>query len=113
MAMLSAYLADPNIIAAFAVFSLVVLVSIGVYEVISAPRRAGARVEQLVHQLDAMAVKLSDAERIGGFGTFSWDFEHPENSFWSPEMFELCGLVARKDAPSIEALLTTVHEKDR
>jgi signal transduction histidine kinase len=92
---------------------LVFIAMWGVYIVISAPDKALKRFGNILQDLDSMKAKLNEAEKIGGLGSFVWEFDNPSASFWSEEMYVLSGLVARKVPPTISALLDTVHEEDR
>src|SRR6267154_2752103 len=67
----------------------IVALSIGigiVYIFVMAPVRAENRVAELVHRLDAVTAKLNEAQKLGNFGSFSWDFNNPMDSFWSEQM---------------------------
>ncbi len=100
----------PLILAAVFVF---IVVAFGVYFMSTAGRRADTRVSQLVHDLADARAKLLEAQEIGRFGTFLWDFQNPAQSFWSEETFKLFGLVVRSKPPAYETVMSTVHEKDR
>jgi signal transduction histidine kinase len=100
----------PLVLAALFVF---IVAAIGVYFMATAGRRANTRVSQLVRDLAEARAKLLEAQEIGRFGTFSWDFKDPTQSFWSLETFKLFGLVPRSKPPAYETVMSTVHEKDR
>ncbi len=100
----------PLVLAAVFVFFVVAL---GVYFMSTAGRRADAHVSQLVRDLADARAKLLDAQEIGRFGTFSWDFQNPARSFWSEQTFKLFGLIPRSKPPAYDTVMTTVHEKDR
>lgn len=100
----------PLILAAVFVF---VVAAVGVYVMSTARRRADSRVSQLVHDLADARAKLLEAQEIGRFGTFLWNFENPAQSFWSEETFKLFGLVVRSKPPAYETIMSTMHEKDR
>ena len=102
----------------------VVLTALGIFSVLvagflfqrmaKAPAQGEARVVELVNKLDAMARKLSEAEHIGKFGSFAWDFTDVSASFWSDEMFELCGLKPHPGKPPfVDTIVSTIHDKDR
>lgn len=93
--------------------AIISLAACGVYFVVTAPARAERRFGNLVRDLDAERKKLNEAEKIGNLGSFTWDFENPSASFWSDEMYVLCGLVARKVPPTISALIETAHAEDK
>src|SRR5262249_20910747 len=57
--------------------------------------------------------KLSEAQKIGKFGNFSWDFINPAETFWSDHMYELCGLVPRRRAPSPSVFVDIADPGDR
>jgi signal transduction histidine kinase len=99
------------LVAAAAAIVLVILLAI--YYVLQAPARAERRIAYLVQELSEVTEKLSEAEKIGNFGSFTWDFDNPSASLWSPEMYHLCGLVERRNPPTIEALIETAHKEDR
>lgn len=95
-----------------AVFVLLVVGS-GMYVMATARRSAEAHVVDLVGNLNAAREKLSEAEKIGHFGSFTWDFEEPRASFWSEEMYALCGLVPRERIPASDVFVQVAHEKDK
>ncbi len=92
---------------------VLVCVSIIVYFVATARSRAESRMGYLIENLAAMTEKLSQAEKIGNFGSFTWDIQNPASSFWSEEMYHLCGLVVRRTPPVLDVFLEIVHDKDR
>lgn len=100
----------PLVLAAIFVF---IVVAVGIFFMSTAGRRADARVSQLVRDLADARAKLLEAQEIGRFGTFLWDFQNPTQSFWSEETFKLFGLVPRSKPPAYETVMSTVHEKDR
>lgn len=91
---------------------LIIVIAIVVSVIFTARSRAEKRAAQLVKQLDAVREKLSEAEKIGHFGSFTWDFIDPASSFWSEEMYDLFGLVPRMKLPTIENVLQVVHPDD-
>ncbi|MDO8481603.1 MAG: PAS domain-containing sensor histidine kinase [bacterium] len=98
----------------YAAAILILLVAWGIaHAVISAPVRAERKFAGILRDLDAVREKLNEAEKIGNLGSFLWDFENPSESFWSEEMYILCGLVSRKTPPTISAFIDTSHKEDR
>lgn len=91
----------------------VLIVGSGAYIVLTARVRAEKKVRTLVKALDDLILQLNEAEKIGTFGSFAWNFENPAASYWSDEMYILCGLVHRNVPPSIADVIKTAHEKDR
>jgi signal transduction histidine kinase len=92
---------------------VLLVVCIGAYVFLALRGSAESRVSYLIASMAAMTEKLSQAEKIGNFGSFTWDVENPSASFWSLEMYALTGLVARRTAPAIDVFLEIAHEKDR
>ena len=76
-------------------------------------RRAEQRVAKLFRDYNDVVAQLSEAERIGNFGSFTWDTQDPSASFWSEEMYHLFGLVPRKKPPSLDIVIQAAGEKDR
>lgn len=74
--------------------------------------RIADKVAYLSHELDVVALQLTEAEKIGHFGSFTWDFEKPENSLWSEEMYNLFEMAPRRRPPTIEAIIGLTYEKD-
>ncbi len=62
---------------------------------------------------DFMADWLEEAEKIGHFGSFMWDFEYPELSYWSDALFFLFDLDKQGRPPTPEAFLGFVIPEDR
>ena len=96
-------------------FALYAVLAIGlvVYFLLLAPDRKTQHVVDLLRELDVITQKLSEAERIGSFGSFAWDFADPSASFWSEEMYTLTGLVKRRKPPAIDVFAEIAHEEDR
>ncbi len=92
---------------------VLIVAGFGVFFMSTAGLRANARVSQLVRDLADARTKLLEAQEIGRFGTFMWNFDDPSKSFWSDETFKLFGLVPRPKPPAFESVMSTVHEKDR
>ncbi|MEK7133708.1 MAG: PAS domain-containing sensor histidine kinase [Patescibacteria group bacterium] len=96
-------------------FAAIILIAVGIgaYVVVTTRARVEKRAAFLLGEIDAVTAKLNEAERIGKFGSFTWNFEHVTMSFWSEEMYVLSGLVPRKSVPSIDTLIAAIHEDDR
>ncbi|TSC85604.1 MAG: sensory transduction histidine kinase [Parcubacteria group bacterium Gr01-1014_8] len=92
---------------------LLFLLVIAAYLALSARWTAEQHVADLVHKIDAVSEKLSEAEKIGKFGSFTWDIEDPSESFWSEEMYALTGLFQRDKPPAIEAMVEVAHKADK
>ena len=113
MEQLQALLATSNIIPVASAAALLVLISIAVYRVRTAPERAEGRVAALLRELDTVTRTLNEAEKIGHFGSFTWDFENKDASYWSEEMFDIFGLVKRRVPPDIDVFVTYAHAQDK
>jgi signal transduction histidine kinase len=107
------FTAGPIVPLVLAALFLLLVVSVGTYISATAGRRADARVSSLVRDLADARAKLIEAQEVGRFGTFLWDFQEPSKSFWSEQTFVLFGLVPRAKVPAIDSIMATVHEKDR
>lgn len=57
--------------------------------------------------------QLGEAEKIGHFGSFTWDFANPEYSLWSSEMYNLLETPIRSRPPTIDALIAMTHKLDQ
>lgn len=57
--------------------------------------------------------QLGEAEKIGHFGSFTWDFTHPECSLWSAEMYNLFETPLRSRPPTIDAVIAMTHRADQ
>jgi signal transduction histidine kinase len=112
-ALIADILGQPDILVFIVIGALALLAVEGVYIVVAAPGKAQARVAKLVEQLDITTHMLSEAEHIGRFGSFAWNFEDASASSWSQEMYELFGLVPRQKAPQVSVMIEQAHEKDR
>ena len=93
------------------VFVLIV-VALGVYVAIVARVRADARVAHLVKAYDTVTKELREAQKIGHFGSFVFDFRDLELSSWSEEMYRLYGLMPREKTPDIHTFLRLAHPQD-
>ncbi len=86
---------------------------ISAYVMLTSQSRVARRTAVLLGNLDAVTARLNEGEKLGKFGTFALNFRHPEMSFWSEYMYELCGLVKRRNIPSIETVLDSVFDEDK
>ncbi len=80
---------------------------------IGAPAESQKRRRRLLHELAIISEKLNDAEKIGNFGSFTWDFANPATSYWSEEMYELTGLVKRHKPPELGVFIEIAHIEDK
>jgi len=64
-------------------------------------------------ELDTMAERMTEAEKIGHFGSFLWDFEKPAESFWSQQVFTLLDQNYSHVPPAPEKFLAMAEEKTR
>ena len=92
---------------------VLVVVALGFWATLSARRRAEERVAHIIRSYDTVTAQLAEAERIGHFGSFVWDFTNPDESAWTPEMYQLFGFVERRKAPSIDAFVQAAHPDDK
>lgn len=70
----------------------------------NAPRRQDQRTQELVRSLAAVTETLSRAEKLGHFGSFTWNFIEKDASYWSEEMYAMFGLVPRRTPPDISVM---------
>lgn len=91
----------------------VALVITGTYTVLTARTRAESKVKALVKALDDLILQLNEAEKIGNFGSFAWNFDNQAASYWSDEMYTLLGLVHRNTPPTIADVIKTAHAQDK
>ncbi|MEK7628188.1 MAG: PAS domain-containing sensor histidine kinase [Patescibacteria group bacterium] len=104
------FLTDP--VGAGIVVGIVFFVCLIVWLAVRSNRKEEWGVTTLKSDFDAAAQRISDAERIGRFGSFSWDFQ-THMVFWSDGMYELFGVMYRKRAPTVFEMLSHIHESDR
>ena len=104
---------SPFFIPAAAIIVVFSAVVYGAYVVVNARPKAVSEVSDLLQRLEAVSAQLIEAEKTGHVGTFSWNFENQELSFWSEEMYGLFGLVPRRKPPTITSLGASIHETDR
>lgn len=90
----------------------VVLVFLGAYigSYFSAPKIE--KTNYVTGELDALAERMKEAERIGHFGSFLWDFEDPTQSFWTPQLFALLEMDYNAP-PTPEQFVALAEEKER
>jgi signal transduction histidine kinase len=96
----------------FALNAGLALVVVGIILLATARMRANRHFEMVLNNLNVVTTKLNEAEKLGHFGSFTWDFEG-SSSYWSQEMFNLFGMVPEQTPPTIEKMLAQVHESDR
>ncbi len=94
----------------FAVFAAILFVAAFFRYVISLKKSSS---QNLVRDLAAMTDKLAAAEKIGHFGSFTWDLKNPSGSFWSVEMYNLFGLVPRQKPPAPDIFVRAAYADDR
>ncbi|HKU43047.1 MAG TPA: ATP-binding protein [Polyangiales bacterium] len=76
-------------------------------------QRAAARHEETEEaSLAEREELLADAERVGHFGTWTWDVASGRVR-WSDEMYRILGIEVGSIEPSEEAFYARVHEEDR
>ncbi len=92
---------------------LVVVIAIVFAVSLTARRRAEERMAHIIRAYDVVTAQLAEAERIGHFGSFVWDILNPAESYWTPEMYDLFGFVARRKAPSLDAFVEAAHKDDK
>ena len=93
--------------------SLLFVVAFAAYRVSTAPDRAEDKLGKVIEKLNAATKSLSEAEKMGHFGSFTWNYEDSSSSFWSDEMYEIFGLIHRRTTPDPESFVTSAHEQDR
>lgn len=62
-------------------------------------------------ELDTMAERMTEAEKIGHFGSFLWDFEKPNESFWSQQVYALLDQGYSRVPPPPERFFALAEEK--
>jgi len=90
-----------------------ILAALSAYIAAKFVTRPTAGVHYVVSDLDAMAERLSEAEKLGRFGSFTWDFENPAASFWSDGMRTLLDFEEKRGVPTPEEFLAFAHAEDR
>lgn len=84
----------------------------GLLLIITAKRRADHHFDRLMQGFNTLTEKLNEAEKLGQFGSFTYDFKKGF-SFWSEEMYHLFGLYPRQGAPTIDKVVELTDERDR
>lgn len=97
----------------FLAMGAIVFVAIGMWLGRFLGARKVVQYNYVTGETDTMAERMTEAEKIGRFGSFLWDFEDPSRSFWSQELFALLDLEYSHTPPSPEQFFAFVHEKDR
>ncbi|MEN9560995.1 MAG: hypothetical protein RIQ56_268 [Candidatus Parcubacteria bacterium] len=113
MEQIQALLANSSLVPFALAMSLMGLLAYAVYRVRSAPERAESKVAGLLQELNTVTTTLNEAEKIGHFGSFTWDFETPEASYWSEEMYEIFGLTKRRKPPEIDIFIELASKEDK
>jgi signal transduction histidine kinase len=85
---------------------------IGIFLFLTARTRARRHMEYLLRTFNTVTEKLNEAEKIGHFGSFNWDFEK-NFKYWSQEVFNLFGIYAGQKVPNIDWIISAVSEKER
>ena len=78
---------------------------------IAAVRDASER-NQIEAELRRTKDRLSEAQRVGGFGSFEWD-PNSGNLSWSDQLFRIYGLEPGEVEPSFEEFVSRIHPDDR
>lgn len=110
---LQALLVSTPVVPAALVAALLGLLILAVYRVRAAPEIAENKVADLIRDLDAKTQALNEAEKIGKFGSFTWDFQNANSSYWSDEMYDIFGLVKRRVPPGPESFVSSAQEGDK
>lgn len=63
--------------------------------------------------VDELADQMAEAERIGHFGSFVWNFVDPLESRWSPHIYELLDMMEQRVPPKPEEFLAFAEQKDK
>lgn len=84
----------------------------GVILMVTAHYRARRHMLYLLKTFNTVSAKLSEAEKIGHFGSFTYDFEHTFK-YWSQELFNLFGIHSGQKVPAIEWMTSVIPEKER
>lgn len=107
---------NPQTIYLLALF-VVAMILIGVYlrSVVVRPQEVAEqnKPDYVVSEMEALADRMKQAETIGHFGSFLWDFDMPAASFWSEEMYTLLDLDYQRTPPTPEEFLAFADGTDR
>ena len=106
-------LANSAFIPMVSAVSLLAFITFAVYRVRTAPDRAEDKLGRVIDELHAATRSLSEAEKIGHFGSFAWNFQDSSASFWSDEMYDIFGLVRREHTPEADVFISSAHEQDK
>jgi signal transduction histidine kinase len=109
-----------NAIGGFPVISgvlLVLLSALGIaflYILLTSKQKAQEYAFSVNHDLEESKNRLTEAEKIGHFGSFIWDLQ-TQHHFWSDEMFTLHGIDRRmhRNTPTLEEFYSYVYAEDR
>lgn len=71
------------------------------------------KVNYVAGDVDQLADQMAEAEKIGHFGSFVWNFVDPSESRWSPHIYELLDMNERRTPPSPEEFFACAEEKNR
>lgn len=74
--------------------------------------RQSNTVNYVTGEIDAMADRMREAERIGHFGSFLWNFEDASQTFWTEEIYSLLDLDAARTPPTPEQFLAFADKAD-
>jgi diguanylate cyclase (GGDEF)-like protein/PAS domain S-box-containing protein len=70
------------------------------------------RASRAFHDLAKHQASLENAQRLAHLGSWEWELESNQ-TYWSTETFRILGLPPDSVAPSLDLLLSHVHEEDR
>ena len=104
----------------FPVISGILLILLGalgiafIYILLTSKQKAQTYAYSVNHDLEESKERLTEAEKIGHFGSFIWDLQ-THHHFWSDEMFMLHGIDKRmhKSTPTLEEFYSYVFTEDR
>lgn len=75
--------------------------------------RSEEKLNFVASDVDELADQMAEAERIGHFGSFVWNFVDPSQSRWSPHIYELLDMTPQRTPPPPEEFLACAEAKDR
>jgi len=101
METVTSFIARSPLIPLLALIAICAVAAWVVLFVRNAPVRQNQRAEKLVRELAAVTEILGRAEKLGHFGSFTWNFVEKGSSYWSEEMYVIFGLVPRRQPPDI------------
>lgn len=79
----------------------------------NAPRRQDQRTQELMRELAAVTETLSRAEKLGRFGSFTWNFIEKDASYWSDEMYAMFGLIKRRTPPDLSIFVAAAAPESK